>query len=57
MALRRLGTQMCGLFAEVEGEKFNRRLEGLIPLIEREIHTSNFEDVSAAPVHQYISVL
>ncbi|KAA0720706.1 Small subunit processome component 20 -like protein [Triplophysa tibetana] len=44
-ALRRLGTQMCGLFAEVEGEKFNRRLEGLIPLIEREIHTSNFEDI------------
>ncbi|KAI7792184.1 putative small subunit processome component 20-like protein [Triplophysa rosa] len=45
MALRRLGTQMCGLFAEVEGDKFNRRLEGLIPLIEREIHTSNFEDI------------
>lgn len=32
---------------EVEGEKFNRRLDVLIPLIEKEIHTSNFEDVSA----------
>lgn len=47
MAMRRLGAQVCGLFVEVQGAKFSRRLDVLIPLIEKEIHTSNFEDVSA----------
>lgn len=45
--MRRLGAQVCGLFVEAQGEKFSRRLGVLIPLIEKEIHTSNFEDVSA----------
>ncbi|XP_048012718.1 small subunit processome component 20 homolog isoform X1 [Megalobrama amblycephala] len=43
--MRRLGAQVCGLFVEVQGEKFSQRLSVLIPLIEKEIHTSNFEDI------------
>ncbi|XP_060759153.1 small subunit processome component 20 homolog [Neoarius graeffei] len=45
VALRRLGAQVCGIFVEMEEEQFNHRLDSLLPLIEREIHTANFEDI------------
>ncbi|KAL2102527.1 hypothetical protein ACEWY4_001695 [Coilia grayii] len=45
MSLRRLGVQVCGLFVEVEGERFTKRMDALLPLIEREIHTDNYEDI------------
>ena len=44
--LRRLGAQVCGLFVEVEGENFARRLDDLLPIIEKAIHPDNYEDVS-----------
>ncbi|CAL1568682.1 unnamed protein product [Knipowitschia caucasica] len=43
--LKRLGAQICGLFVEVEEEKFSRRLEKLFPRIEKETHPDNYEDI------------
>ncbi|KAM8884134.1 small subunit processome component 20 homolog [Synchiropus picturatus] len=43
--LRRLGAQVCGLFVEVEGEKFSSRLDELLPLVEKQIHPDNYREM------------
>ncbi|KAM4523536.1 small subunit processome component 20 homolog [Fundulus diaphanus] len=43
--LRRLGAHVCGLFVEVEEEKFARRMDDLFPLLEKEIHADAHEDI------------
>ncbi|XP_047246285.1 small subunit processome component 20 homolog isoform X2 [Girardinichthys multiradiatus] len=43
--LRRLGAQVCGLFVEVEEEKFASRMDDLLPVLEKEIHPDTYEDI------------
>ncbi|XP_054911685.1 small subunit processome component 20 homolog [Poeciliopsis prolifica] len=43
--LRRVGVLVCGLFVEMEEEKFCSRLDDLLPLLEKEIHPDAYEDI------------
>ncbi|XP_075867628.1 small subunit processome component 20 homolog [Nelusetta ayraudi] len=45
-SLRRLGAQICGLYVEVEQENFGRRLEGLLPLLEKATDPDNYEHMA-----------
>ncbi|KAM8908719.1 small subunit processome component 20 homolog isoform 2-T2 [Spinachia spinachia] len=43
--LQRLGAQVCGLYVELEEEKFSRRIDDLLPLLEKEINPEKYEDI------------
>ncbi|KAG8138018.1 hypothetical protein E2320_003952 [Naja naja] len=42
---KRLAAQACGAFVEAEKIEFEKRLGTILPVVEREIHPSNFEEV------------
>ncbi|XP_051911593.1 small subunit processome component 20 homolog [Hippocampus zosterae] len=45
VSLKRLGAQLSGLFVEVEEENFAKRLDGLLPLLAKELNPDNYEDI------------
>ena len=42
---RTLAAQLCGLFVEVEGAKFQQRLTDLLPVIEQQLEPGKYEKV------------
>lgn len=50
VAVQRLAAQVCGLFVEVEGKNFDRKLTNLLPIISDAIVPEQFEVVNAEPL-------
>uniref|UniRef100_S4RGK7 U3 small nucleolar RNA-associated protein 20 domain-containing protein n=1 Tax=Petromyzon marinus TaxID=7757 RepID=S4RGK7_PETMA len=46
--MRQLAAHACGLFVEVEGAEFDRRLTSLLPCIAQDLQPSNHENENAA---------
>lgn len=43
---KRLAAHACGVFVEAEGVEFEKRLGTVLPVAEREIQPSRYEEVS-----------
>ncbi|CAL1294349.1 unnamed protein product [Larinioides sclopetarius] len=47
VSMKRLGAQLCGMFAEIEGEQFEHRLHEVLPIITELIRTAKTEEVTS----------
>ena len=49
VSLQRLAAQVCGLFVEVEGKNFEKKLVTLLPIISNAIAPEQVETVNSEP--------
>lgn len=46
LSMKRLGAQLCGMFAEIEGEQFEHRFHEILPIITELISAAKTEEVN-----------
>lgn len=58
LSIRRLASQLCGLFVEVEGGQFESRLASTLPVIEQQLEPGKYKQVGlfyCCPCHKCLT--